>query len=168
MALFGNIDDLARVLSTDPRFKSAFQYLNRCRAAGSVEERRIADLALDAVEKIPLEDGAVAMDQAYRSRGRGDCFFESHRKHIDVQCILEGEEIIDVVGIAELEVDKPYREDKDFVKYRDPGRASRLRLRAGQAAVFFPEDGHMPGQFQDSPGIVRKTVVKVPVVPPIT
>lgn len=168
MALFGNIDDLARVLSADPRFKSAFLYLDRCRVAGSVEERRIADLALDAVEKIPLEDGAVAMDQAYRSRERGDCFFESHRKHIDVQCILEGEEIIDVIGIADLEVDRPYREDKDVAKYRDPGSGSRLRLKAGQAAVFFPEDGHMPGQFLVSPGLVRKTVIKVPVAPPTT
>lgn len=168
MALFGNIDDLARVLSSDPRFNTAFQYLVRCRTTGSSEERRIADLPIDSVEKIPLEDGAVAMDQAYQSRKRGDCFFESHRKHIDVQCILAGEEIIDVVGTAELEVDKPYREDKDVVKYRDPGAGSRLRLRAGQAAVFFPEDGHMPGQFQDSPGLVRKTVIKVPVDPSVS
>lgn len=163
MALFGNIDDLARVLSSDPRFTAAFQYLDRCRVQGSDEHRRIAGLAIDAVEKIPLEHGAVAMDQSYHSRERADCFFESHRKYIDVQCILEGEEIIDVTGIADLQADQPYREDKDYATYKDPGPGSRLRLRAGQAAVFFPEDGHMPGQFEQAPRLVRKTVIKVPV-----
>ncbi len=163
MALFGNIDDLARLLATDARFDAAFQYLNRCRIPGSDENSRIRNLAVAAVENVPLEKGAFALDQVYQTRPRGDCFYESHRMYIDVQCILEGEEVIDVIAIPELEIEKPYREAKDVIKYKDAGAGSRLKLHAGQAAVFFPEDGHMPGQFPSAPGLVRKTVIKVPV-----
>jgi biofilm protein TabA len=163
MAIFGNIDHLERILAADPRFTSAFPYLKRCLTPGSADHRRIGDIAVDGVEEIALDQGSVAFDQVYVTRGRGDCFFESHRKYIDIQCILEGDEVIDVVAISGLETDKPYREKKDLIKYRDPGAGSKLRLRAGEAAVFFPEDGHMPGQFANASGLVRKTVIKVPV-----
>lgn len=163
MALFGNVEHLEKILAADPRFRPAFDYLRRCLTAGSGDAERIGGIAIDAVEEVRLESGSVAFDQAYLTRGRGDCFFESHRKYIDVQCILEGEEAMDVVSIAELEIDQPYREEKDLVKYEDPGPASYLRLHAGQAAVFFPEDGHMPGQAVGESRLVRKTVIKVPV-----
>lgn len=166
MALFGNIDRIAEVLSADPRFASAFAYIRRCFAPESPEASRIRGLTAGEVEEIALDQGAVAFEQVYETRGRADCFFESHRKYIDVQCIVEGEEAIDVIAIAELEITKPYREEKDVVKYADCGLGSRLRLHAGQAAVFFPEDGHMPGQIADASRLVRKTVVKVPVAGP--
>lgn len=47
---------------------------------------------------------------------------------------------------------------------RDVPEASLLRLRAGEAAVYFPVDAHMPCLLVDKPAIVRKTVVKVPVL----
>ena len=165
MALFGNIHDLAKLLAADSRFDAAFQYLNRCRIPGSDEDTRIRNMAAGVVEKIPLEHGAFALDQVYLTRQRGDCFYESHRRYIDVQCILEGEEVIDVVAIPELEIEKPFHEAKDLIIYKDVGQGSRLKLHAGQAAVFFPEDGHMPGQFPSATGLVRKTVIKVPVGP---
>jgi biofilm protein TabA len=41
--------------------------------------------------------------------------------------------------------------------------ASVLRMRAGDVAIFFPADGHMPSLHWRDGGLVRKTVVKVPV-----
>ncbi len=165
MALFGNLPDLARRLSHDPAFAPGFAYLVQCLATGSQESRRLRAQAIDTVQEITLPGGTFAFEQIYRTRTRSDCFFESHRKYIDIQFILEGEEIIDVLPIGELAVARPYREEADVIKYTDSAAGSKLRLRAGQAAVFFPEDGHMPGQFASQPGLVRKTVVKVPTHP---
>jgi YhcH/YjgK/YiaL family protein len=103
------------------------------------------------------------MEQTYVTRVRQDCFFESHLKHIDVQFMLEGDEWIDVISIDELSVAEAYREEKDLIKYHEYFQASRLRLRTGYVAVFFPQDGHMPGQATEIPGAVRKSVIKVPV-----
>ena len=48
--------------------------------------------------------------------------------------------------------------------YGDYAAASQLRFRAGEAAVFFPKDGHMPSLRAGATAqLVRKTVVKVPV-----
>lgn len=163
MALFGTLDHLSQVLATDTRFQAGFAYIRHCLIPGSAESTRLLGLALDGVEEIPLASGSVAFDQVYATRGRDGCFFESHRKYIDIQFILEGEECIDVLPIGDLAVTKAYRDEKDVIKYADNPGGNRLRLRAGEGAVFFPEDGHMPGQFANATGVVRKTVVKVPV-----
>lgn len=164
MALFGSVDDLARVLAGDPRFTEAFAYLRRCLAEGSEEGRRLRAIPENGLEKIPLPDGALAMEQVYVTRERRNCILESHVKSIDVQFILEGEEVMDVLPLGPLEVERPYKEASDVILYRDPGRVgSTLRVLAGEVAVFFPEDGHMPGQFREAPALVRKSVVKVPV-----
>jgi YhcH/YjgK/YiaL family protein len=158
---------LSGFLSDDIRFRSAIGYLRRCMSAASDDASRIDGMQPGQVFKMPLEEGSVAMEQAYLSKARSDCFFESHRLYIDVQCVLAGEETIDVIPAAGLEVAKPYRPEKDVVKYKDPGPGRRLRLGPGCIAVFFPEDGHMPGQWIDGPVLVRKTVIKVPVTPGI-
>jgi biofilm protein TabA len=166
MALYGKFEDLARVLAGDPRFTEAFAYLRRCAAPGSAEGARLRALAENGLEKIPLPDGALAMEQVYVTRERRNCVLESHVQNIDVQFILEGEEVMDVMDADGLEVTRPYKEASDVILYGDPGEGgSRLRVRAGQAAIFFPEDVHLPGQFHGAPALVRKTVVKVPVSP---
>jgi biofilm protein TabA len=163
MALFGTVDHLSRVLASDTRFHPGFRYLRSLLDPGSPQSQRLRALAAGSKEEIRLERGSLSFDQVYRTRPRGDCSFESHLACIDIQFILEGEEVVDVAPIGELVVSVPYREAKDVIKYLDPGSRNRLCLRAGEAAIFFPEDGHMPGQFQEAPGLVRKTVVKVPV-----
>jgi biofilm protein TabA len=163
MALFGTLDHLAGLLVSDSRFQPGLRYIRRLCAADSPDALRLRALADGAVEEIRLEQGSVAFDQVYTTRSRRDCFFESHRTYIDIQFIFAGEEVMDVLPIGGLAVDAPYSEKQDVIKYLDPGTGSRLHLHAGQAAIFFPEDGHMPGQYQAAPGLVRKTVVKVPV-----
>jgi YhcH/YjgK/YiaL family protein len=169
MALTGTLDQLAQALAADPRFAAAFPYLKRCVTPASAEAARIGNIAPGAVEEIRLDGGTLAFEQVYHTRGREACFFESHRKYIDVQLILEGEEVMDAIPIGELKLDKPYAAEKDLVTYHDPGArsagAERYVVKAGQAAVFFPEDGHMPGQFDKASGLVRKTVAKIPVAP---
>jgi YhcH/YjgK/YiaL family protein len=162
MALSGSIAVLAKALSADPRFGPAFLYLDRCLSPGSAEAKRMRGLAAPTVSEVQLDAGSVVFEQVYLTRDRQACFFESHRKYIDVQFILEGEEIVDLSPISGLEVEMPYREEKDVIKYRDGGPGLRLHLRAGEAAVFFPEDGHMPGQAATAPSLVRKAVIKVP------
>lgn len=165
MALSGSITHLASTLAADPRFGPAFRYLVRCQSPGSAEAKRLRELPPATVNEVHLEAGSVVFEQVFLTRGRQACFFESHRKYIDVQFILEGEEIIHVTPIDGLVVDRPYREEKDVIKYLDGGGGSRLSLTAGEAAVFFPEDGHMPGQAAAIPSLVRKAVIKVPVAP---
>ena len=113
--------------------------------------------------RVELNDGVYAMEQAYESKARYDAF-ESHRKFIDIQVIVAGEELIEVADIAKLPVTQPFDADSDVIIYGNYSATSVLRLAAGDAAVFRPQDGHMPNlRVGHEPTLVRKVVVKVPV-----
>jgi len=86
---------------------------------------------------------------------------ESHRKYIDIQAMLAGEEIIEWIPIVGLAVDVPYSDDNDAILYKSAAGASRLYMKPGLYAVFHPNDGHKPGCSIDAPATVRKIVVKV-------
>jgi YhcH/YjgK/YiaL family protein len=163
MAIFGSFSTVQAQVATDARFAAAMPYVAEALKGGSDAARRIAGIAQGITEKVELAAGSFALEQVYEPRLRPDGFFESHRNYIDVQVIVAGEELMEVQEIARLKVSEPYLPERDLIKYADAADASVLRMRAGDVAIFFPEDGHMPSLRWQGPGLVRKTVVKVPV-----
>lgn len=145
-----------------PEFRSALDYVQLCLQEGTSACARIRDLAQGESVRRELEGGCFAIEQSYATRGREECFFESHRRFADVQAVIEGEEWVDLADISQLAVVRPYDGEKDLIVYADQPGSSRLRLGLGDVAVFFPEDGHMPCLRTPRAGAVWKTVVKVP------
>ena len=162
MAVFGNIKVVKKEVDYN-KFKKAFSYLQKVFNVESTEYRRLISLPLDAFEKIELDKDNFALEQAYMTKEREDCFFESHKKYIDVQFILEGEEIIEVADKNDLVVRMHYREEMDLIKYDIPESTSLIRLKKGDVAIFYPEDAHMPCVKIHKPVKVIKTVIKVAV-----
>lgn len=72
---------------------------------------------------------------------------------------------MELVDTSRLTIRKDYDAERDVIIYADYASASALRCNAGEAAIFFPVDGHMPG-IRPGPAanLVRKTVIKVPVL----
>jgi len=165
MALFGPLPTLRKQLEYDPRFASALAYASSLLDTGSVPHARLAGIAEGETARHDLDGGAFALEQVYRTKPRPEGFFESHRKYIDVQIVVAGEEAMEVEDVGRLTVSAPYVAERDLVKYAEPAVFSRLTMRPGDVAVFFPEDGHMPALHGRGPALVRKSVVKVPVRP---
>jgi YhcH/YjgK/YiaL family protein len=163
MAVFGPFSTVRAQLGDDARFAPALAYLAEVFDPRSAVSFRISQLPVGASERVELSQGSFAIEQIYLSRLRPEGFFESHQKYIDVQVMVAGEELMEVEDITRLTGAEAYFEPRDFIKYADTTTASRLRMRAGDVAVFFPVDGHMPCLQLDGPVLVRKTVVKVPV-----
>lgn len=163
MALFGPFSTLRRQLAADPRFAVALAYAADLLDPRSAAFARLGAVAEGATDRVELPGGAFALEQAFHSKPRSEGFFESHRKYIDVQLVVVGEETMEVEDVARLTVSAPYVPERDLIKYADPAAYSRLVMRTGDAAVFFPEDGHMPSLQWRGPVLVRKSVVKVPV-----
>jgi biofilm protein TabA len=164
MAIFGTIGTVRAQTPQTPVFGIAFKYIDDVMRPGSGAHTRIRGIAPGEAQKIELGEGAFAIEQAYDTKPRAEGFFESHRKYIDVQVIVEGEEVMEVVDASAITVDQPYQEERDLITYRDTTNTSHLRVAAGQATVFFPVDVHMPTlRLGTSAVLVRKTVVKVPV-----
>ena len=83
-----------------------------------------------------------------------------------MQAVIAGEEFMETADRARLSLHEDLTPGKDLVFYMPFERGSVLRLAAGDIAVYFPADGHMGSLAIGAPGLVRKTVVKVPVSPP--
>ncbi len=162
MALFGSLSTVRAQLAHDPRFASALAYVAEALADGSAVRARIDTVAVGVTEKIPLAGGAFALEQAYRSKPRAEAFLESHRNYIDVQAVITGGEVQEVIDTGRLAVDAAYDAERDLIKYRDNRETSALRAEHGLVAVFFPSDGHL-SRASGEPVLVRKVVVKVPV-----
>jgi YhcH/YjgK/YiaL family protein len=165
MALFGPLNVLRTQAPGTNAFAIALAYALEAVRRGSVAHDRILSLTAGSSEKIELVEGVFAIEQVYQTKPRSEGFFESHRKYVDVQVIVEGIEAMEIEDTSRLSIEHPYLEERDLIKYADTTSASRLLVRAGDAAIFFPVDGHMPGLrvAAGSAVLVRKTVVKVPV-----
>ncbi len=107
-------------------------------------------------------DRVFAIVQRYETMMTGVPLFEYHRKYIDVQYIVSGEEVIGWAPVERMTITEAYDTDKDicFGTVRE-GQWTPLLLRAGQLAVLYPEDGHAPKLSAGTSSSVMKIVVKV-------
>jgi YhcH/YjgK/YiaL family protein len=128
-----------------------------------LQDPHSADLQAGRVE---IDGKTVyAMIQAYETLPAGsEVKFEAHRQYIDIQYMAAGEEVMGWVALEELPATTPYDAEKDVVHgLLPPGKMTPVRVRAGQAAVFFPEDAHAPKLAVSTPAPVKKIVIKVAV-----
>lgn len=87
--------------------------------------------------------------------------WESHKKYIDIQLIMSGEEKMDVTHKDYLKQIIEYNAEKDWIEYEGDVQIS-MKMSEGDLAVFFPEDAHQPGlKTEKGNSTVRKCLFKV-------
>ncbi len=111
--------------------------------------------------KYDLEDGAYFNVDEYFTKEIG--LPEVHRKYIDLQYILSGEEIIYVANIKDCVNSKGYSEERDIEFFENANNTSELVMKKGDWAVFYPDDAHVPQIILNESTKVKKIVVKIPV-----
>ncbi|MEI6214802.1 MAG: YhcH/YjgK/YiaL family protein [Desulfuromonadales bacterium] len=120
------------------------------------------DLAALPVGNHLINDhGAYASVNEYLTKASEETFIECHRKYIDVQITVWGEEKIGVTH-TQLCYEQPYDDGKDLQKLT--GRVNFITLLPGFFALFFPHDAHQPGVISGTAAVaVKKIVFKIPV-----
>lgn len=87
---------------------------------------------------------------------------EAHKKYIDIQFMVEGEEIIGVADISSEKELTEAKEENDVWFYNC--KTEPLTLSAGKYMVLYPNDLHCPGVATNGKALTcRKVVVKVKV-----
>ena len=81
--------------------------------------------------------------QNAKGRVREAATLETHRDMIDIQIPLDGEETFGYTPLCDLPSFE-YNAEKDITKYGDTMAQTYVTLKAGQMAIFFPQDGHAP------------------------
>ena len=146
--IIDNVAERAKYYSVNPRFESAFAFIEK-----AVKENLPAG-------KYIIEDNALfASVQEYETKDEEKCRFEAHRKYIDIQYIVIGEEIMESMKITGATPSTEYRDDVQFFE-KSQVLASGV-VSQGEYAIFFPSDVHRSGIFAKSPATVKKIVVKV-------
>ncbi len=84
---------------------------------------------------------------------------EAHKKYIDIQYIVKGEEIIAVAPIQAEKKLVDAKEEKDVWHYEC--ETQPLVLKDGDFMVLYPSDLHLPGKAVKEASEVLKVVVKV-------
>lgn len=103
-------------------------------------------------------DRVFAIVESYQTKPMADGFWEAHLKHLDVQCVISGEEQIGYAPVSSM-VAEPYDENRDFYKLK--GNGNFVTLRPGMFALLKPQDAHMPGISIQESRQVKKIVIKV-------
>jgi biofilm protein TabA len=148
--VFDTLTNFKNYQALHPQFPHVLKFLN---------STKLEQLALGRHE---IKDSACfALVSEYTTKSINEGVIECHRKYIDIQIIVQGTEAIGICPLSTCAA-AAYDPEKDFQKLE--GEVSFIALRTGDFAIFFPQDGHMPGvNYQDKIEKVKKVVVKVPV-----
>lgn len=102
------------------------------------------------------------MSQEYLTKVPGEAQFEMHKKYIDIQVVLDGEEIIRFEAPGKLAVTREYDENKDCMLFAMNREFDSVRLRKGDLTIIFPGEPHAPAiGTAAQPTTVKKLVIKI-------
>ncbi len=131
------------------KFPLAFAFIQRV-----MEE----DLAPGRYE---LDEGHVfALVQEYTTGPQGE-EMEAHKAYIDIQYIVSGQESMMCAEQKNCQVVTPYDPQKDVAMLQCTGVSGKMEFEAGNFAIFFPWDAHMPSFMLNRSCGVKKVIVKV-------
>jgi YhcH/YjgK/YiaL family protein len=103
-------------------------------------------------------DTIFALVQEYQTKPIAECKLESHKKYIDIQYVIRGEEFMGITTQNNQTILEQNLE-KDYTFYE--GTTSLVRVSKGMFTIFFPDDLHQPCVQTETVLEVKKVVIKV-------
>ena len=146
-----NIDEFYRQYHAKPElWKTVFEFMKQ-------------DLSSMEVGKYALVgDQAYATISEYETKEPENARWEAHKKYIDLQYVISGEEKMGILPLSQAKNAMAYNEQKDLIFYGD--NDGDLHLATSEAFfLFFPNDVHRPCMKVDESAPVRKLVAKIAV-----
>ncbi len=148
--IIDSIKNAHKYYSVHPSFKKAFEAL-----------AEIDDNTPD--ERITVDGDNIFINLGeYVNKNIDECLYESHKKYIDIQYVLKGEEYIDICDEKILKVTNDRLDTDDIAFFENTEKFSRADLAEGIFVVIFPGEAHKPMIAPDGKGIkTRKAVAKI-------
>ena len=103
-------------------------------------------------------DNVWANVQIYNTKGDAD--YEAHRKYVDIQYMIEGNEIAGVTDITNCTTTVEYNQEKDIEFLHSTVEEEYQELNEGEFLLFYPHDAHKPSINPGETKTVKKVVVK--------
>ncbi len=106
-------------------------------------------------------DDVWANVQEYETKD--DAKYETHRKYIDIQYMIQGREFVGVTDKINCTTCDEYNPESDLEFMDINVKEDYQILNEGDFLVFFPTDAHKPSINPDEKSKVKKVIVKVAV-----
>ena len=154
--IIDSLNNLSKYASTHPRFPRAFAFLQELLNNNAPDGRHVLE-GTEIPEEIFVN--IMSPENPLKPAARA----EVHKKYIDVQILLKGDERMSVPTTTP-EVEIPYNEAKDCTMYVGVpfDQCHNLYATEGSFAIFFAGELHAPSiACGDQPSTVRKAVIKV-------
>ncbi len=144
--IIDNINELAKYEHLNPDFKFVANYLQNNNLlemkCGSYELKgKNLFFNLQEYETKPIQK------------------LEAHKKYIDIQVVVSGEEYMGYTNIQNTSVSEEYNEEKDVMFLS--GTVDKLKATVGNFLIFYPNDAHMPALSVTKPEKVKKAIFKI-------
>lgn len=95
----------------------------------------------------------------YETTTEDNRFWEAHKNYLDLHFIINGEEIINVNFINNME-QKPFVEQDDFLPLEGDKKTSVV-LQKDDFLICYPNDAHMTAIQVEKPTNIKKAIFKV-------
>lgn len=144
--IIDNINELAKYEHLNPDFKFVANYLQNNNLlemkCGSYELKgKNLFFNLQEYETKPIQK------------------LEAHKKYIDIQVVVSGEEYMGYTNIQNTSVSEEYNEEKDVMFLS--GTVDKLKATVGNFLIFYPNDAHMPALSVLKSEKVKKAIFKI-------
>lgn len=149
--IFDNIKNCKMYYGVNPKFKKAFEFIQKA----FDENFEVGKYEIDGNE-------IYGFVQVYNSKLMENSGFEGHENYIDIQCIMDGREMMGSLEVSNAVIKKEYNPENDAAFYQRSDIATYCIAGQGDFCIFYPHDIHSPGvSFNNTPSEVKKIVVKV-------
>ena len=138
-------------VNAHPLFETAFKWL---------KENAVPDIADGRIEI--SEDRIIALPQHYHTHPFESAKFEVHKKYIDIQYVVSGNEYIYIGEPESMTTVTPFNTEKDIAFFNGSGNA--VRLNPGDFMIIWPHEAHEPCVNTDeNSSYVHKIIMKIAV-----
>ena len=164
MAVLGSLPTVRAQIARTEHFAAAFSFAEEAGRTGSAAHQQLFTLVAGQTERTDLPGGAFALSQAYLTKPRAEAKWETHRAYIDVQVVYAGAEFMELADRSRMTLAEDLTPERDVIFYQAYENGTVTRFEAGDVGIYFPTDAHRGGIVVGTPTLVRKVVVKVPVL----
>lgn len=118
-----------------------------------------------------MADGRYSIDgdkiyaniQSLKTKPIEDRKWEAHRKYIDIQYVIKGEEKMGYGILDDFnKIIEEYDSERDITFLdTDKNNYNFIGVKAGDFVIFYPDDVHAPMLAYDKPEEIKKVIVKI-------
>ena len=132
------------------------------KAIAYLTETRIDELTPGKYAVLP-DSSVYAIVSENTTKPADQLKWESHRKYIDLQCVIKGAEQMQKAPLTSVTLTKAYDAGRDLANYESSGSVATHIAPAGRVFIFFPADAHRPTIKADGFDTDKKIVIKIAV-----